>query len=138
MTGMLDVIAAEPPNRRLIVDYKTDRLDGTDLTTVVRRDYATQQLIYALAAVRSGASEVEVAHLFLEAPDQPVTAVFRSDQAGELERRLAELTEGLLSGRSFPVTDTPHRELCHGCPAEGGLCSWPLQMTRRSSPEQLF
>jgi ATP-dependent exoDNAse (exonuclease V) beta subunit len=138
ITGMLDVIAGEPQDRRLIVDYKTDRLDGSELVAVVERDYGTQQLIYALAALRSGAAEVEVAHVFLEAPDQPVIAVFTRDQAAALERTLAGLTSRLLRDRSFPVTDAPHRELCHGCPAEGGLCSWPLEMTRRGSPEQLF
>jgi hypothetical protein len=135
---MLDVIAGEPGGRRLIVDYKTDRLDGTELVAVVNRDYATQQLIYALAALRAGASDVEVAHVFLEAPEQPVIATFTAEQRGALERALASLTAGLLGDPSFSVSDAPHRALCHGCPAEGRLCSWPLEMTRRSSPEQLF
>jgi ATP-dependent exoDNAse (exonuclease V) beta subunit len=138
ITGSLDVIAGEPKNRRLIVDYKTDRLDGTELGALVARDYAAQQLIYALAALRAGAVEVEVAHVFLAAPDQPVSAIFTREQMAALEGRLAEMTEGLLGSPAFPVTDSPHRDICHGCPAEGGLCSWPLEMTRRSSPEQLF
>ncbi|HEY2654038.1 MAG TPA: PD-(D/E)XK nuclease family protein, partial [Solirubrobacteraceae bacterium] len=138
ITGMLDVIAGEPAGRRLVVDYKTDRLDGTELVAVVNRDYATQQLIYALAALTAGASEVEVAHVFLEAPEQPVTALFTAAQRGALEQALAGLTAGLLGEGSFPVSEQPHRALCHGCPAEGGLCSWPLEMTRRGSPEQLF
>jgi ATP-dependent exoDNAse (exonuclease V) beta subunit len=138
MTGTLDVIAGEPADRRLIVDYKTDRLDGTELAALVARDYAAQQLIYALAALRAGAAEVEVAHVFLEAPDQPVSAIFTRDGVPALEQALAEMTTGLLRDRSFPVTDLPHRDVCHSCPAEGGLCSWPLEMTRRGSPEQLF
>jgi ATP-dependent exoDNAse (exonuclease V) beta subunit len=138
ITGSLDVIAGEPKNRRLIVDYKTDRLDGTELGALVARDYAAQQLIYALAALRAGAVEVEVAHVFLAAPDQPVSAIFTREQMAALEGRLAEMTEGLLGSPAFPVTDSPHRDICHGCPAEGGLCSWPLEMTRRASPEQLF
>jgi ATP-dependent helicase/nuclease subunit A len=138
IAGMLDVIAAEPRDRRLIVDYKTDRLDGSELTALVTRDYGAQQLIYALAALRAGGSEVEVAHVFLEAPDQPVIATFTRAQTPVLEQALAELTAGLLDTGSFPVSDIPHRDLCHGCPAEGGLCRWPLEMTRRSSPEQLF
>jgi hypothetical protein len=32
----------------------------------------------------------------------------------------------------------PHRGLCSGCPAEGGLCSWPLEMTRREALDRLF
>jgi RecB family exonuclease len=137
ITGMLDVIASEPGNRTLIVDYKTDRLSDADPATLVAREYATQQLIYALAGLRAGASEVEVLHVFLEAPDAPVSATFAAEQAGELEASLSELMRGLRSG-AFPVTESPHRGVCHGCPAEGGLCSWPLEMTRRETPERLF
>jgi hypothetical protein len=137
ITGALDVIAAEPGNRTLVVDYKTDRLGGAEPATVVDREYRTQRLIYALAALRDGADEVEVAHVFLEAPDRPVTALFRSAEEPELERELRELSAGVLSGQ-FPVTDTPRREICQGCPAEGGLCSWPLDMTRREAADTLF
>jgi RecB family exonuclease len=138
ISGMLDVIAGEPDDHLLIVDYKTDRLDGAEPHAVARREYATQQLIYALAALRSGATQVEVTHVFLEVPGQPVSATFRAERAAGLEQALSDLTQGLLQEESFPVSDSPHRELCRGCPAEGGLCSWPLEMTRRSSPEQLF
>ncbi len=143
ITGMLDVIASEAGNETLIVDYKTDRLvdasgQRSDPSTLVARGYSTQQLVYALAALRSGAQAVEVVHVFLEAPEAPVSVSYNVRQVAELELALAELTEGVLRRGSFPVSDTPHRELCSGCPAEGGLCSWPLQMTRRESPEQLF
>ena len=49
----------------------------------------------------------------------------------------AQLAAGVLR-EQFTVTDTPYREVCQGCPAEGGLCSWPLAMTRRQAPETLF
>jgi ATP-dependent helicase/nuclease subunit A len=137
ITGMLDVMAGEPGNRTLIVDYKTDRLSGLDPAGVVAHEYATQQLIYALAALRAGAAEVEVVHAFLEVPDAPVVATFTAERAPELEASVNKLTAGLLS-HAFPVTEAPHRGVCHGCPAEGGLCSWPLEMTRRASLEQLF
>jgi ATP-dependent exoDNAse (exonuclease V) beta subunit len=137
ITGALDVIVAEPGSRTLVVDYKTDRLDGSDPASTVEREYRTQRLIYALAALRDGAGEVEVAHVFLETSDRPVTAVFGSAEEPELERELRELSAGVLRGE-FPVTDVPHREVCHGCPAEGGLCSWPLEMTRREAPDTLF
>jgi ATP-dependent exoDNAse (exonuclease V) beta subunit len=138
IVGTLDVIAGEPGGRTLVVDYKTDRLERADPTAVVAREYGAQQLIYAVAALRAGAAEVEVAHVFLELPDAPVSATFTREDASGLEQTLAGLTEGLLRRRSFRVAEAPHRELCHGCPAEGGLCSWPLAMTRRASPEQLF
>ena len=125
--GALDVLARET-GQMLVVDYKTG------LST---RSYATQQLIYALAVLRGGAEQVEVLHVFLERPDEPVGAVFTRAQADQLEAQLAELAGGVLR-RDYRVTDTPQRMICDGCPAEGGLCSWPLAMTRREAPDQLF
>jgi hypothetical protein len=136
VTGALDVIAAEPL-QELVVDYKTDRLEGADPAAVVEREYRTQRLIYALAALRAGAARVEVAHVFLEAPDRPVVATHTRDDIAELELELAALAEGVL-GQEFRVTESPYREICRGCPAEGGLCSWPLGMTRREAPDTLF
>jgi RecB family exonuclease len=137
ITGAFDVIAIEPEGRTLVVDYKSDRLAAEDPAAVVSREYATQQLIYALAALRAGASEVEVVHVFLEAPESPVSVTFTGEQARELEVSLSERTRGLRE-RHYPVTETPHRGVCHGCPAEGGLCSWPLEMTRRTALDRLF
>jgi hypothetical protein len=137
MTGAFDVLAREPGGRMLVVDYKSDRLEGADPAAVVDRAYATQRLVYALAAIRAGASAVEVIHVFLEAPAAPVVATFAGADAGRLEASLAELAAGVLQ-RRFEVTDAPQRSICAGCPAEGGLCSWPLELTRRESPDQLF
>jgi ATP-dependent exoDNAse (exonuclease V) beta subunit len=137
VTGAFDVLAREPANRLLVVDYKSDRLDGADPVEVVRASYLNQRLIYALAGLRAGADEVEVAHVFLEAPEQPVSAIFVRGEASELERELETLAEGVLE-RRFVVTDAPRRSVCAGCPAEGGLCSWPLEMTRREAADRLF
>jgi hypothetical protein len=135
--GVFDVIAREPGGRTLIVDYKTDRLGEADPSLLVSQEYGTQQLIYALAALRAGSEEVEVVHVFLEAPDSPVSATFTRDRLPELEMELGQRTRALRASR-FPVTETPHRGVCQGCPAEGGLCSWPLEMTRRTAPDRLF
>ena len=93
--------------------------------------------MYALAALRAGATEVEVVHTFLELPQRPAVATFTLEQAPVLEERLAGLARGVLE-RDFRVTDAPHRAVCDGCPAEGGLCSWSLEMTRREAPDRLF
>jgi ATP-dependent exoDNAse (exonuclease V) beta subunit len=137
VNGILDVVAREPGERLLIVDYKTDRLGSADPAAVVERAYRYQRLVYALAGLRSGATAVEVAHCFLEQPQRPVVATFSGEQAGELEGQLQRLAAGMMQGE-FPVSPSPHRGLCAGCPAEGGLCSWPAGMTRRESPDQLF
>jgi hypothetical protein len=73
VTGALDVLAREPEGRMLVVDYKSDRLDGGDPRAIVERQYATQRLVYALATLRAGAAEVEIAHVFLEAPREVVS-----------------------------------------------------------------
>jgi ATP-dependent exoDNAse (exonuclease V) beta subunit len=137
VVGALDVLAREPPARALIVDYKSDRLGAAAPADAVARGYVTQQLIYALAALRGGAREVEVVHCFLEAPEQPVVATFAGGDAEELEARLRRLASGVVA-RRFEVTPAPCRTTCAGCPAEGGLCSWPLAQTRRESADTLF
>jgi hypothetical protein len=137
VVGAIDVLAREPAGRMLVVDYKSDRLEGADPAALVARQYATQRLVYALAALHAGAEAVEIAYCFLERPDEPVSASFERAEMAELQARLAALGGGVLE-RRFEVTAAPYRGLCAGCPAEGGLCSWPLQMTRRDSPDTLF
>jgi ATP-dependent exoDNAse (exonuclease V) beta subunit len=135
--GVFDVIAREPGGRALVVDYKTDRLEGADPQALADITYGTQRLVYALAALRAGASEVEVVHTFLELPQRPAVAMFNREQTPALEAELGALAGGVVR-REFVVTDAPHRGVCDGCPAEGGLCSWPLEMTRREAPDRLF
>jgi ATP-dependent helicase/nuclease subunit A len=137
LTGALDVLAREKGGRALVVDYKSDRLDGGDPTDAVGRAYRTQRLVYALAALRSGAQAVEIAHCFLERPDEPVSVAYARADGAELERELVTLSAGVMR-REFAVAEQPHRALCAGCPAEGGLCSWPLELTRREGPDRLF
>ena len=135
--GAFDVLAREPGNALLVIDYKSDRLEGADPAAVVEAAYATQRLVYALAAIEAGAEAVEVVHVFLEAPLAPVAARYGRADGERLRGELVELAEGVLSGR-FAVTEVPHLAVCRGCPAEGGLCAWPLAMTRREAPDTLF
>jgi ATP-dependent exoDNAse (exonuclease V) beta subunit len=137
MTGVFDVLAREPGGRILVADYKSDRLEGADPEEIVRSSYAVQRLVYGLAAIRAGARHVEVAHVFLEDPARPATEVFTRDDRAALEAQLSGLAAGVFA-RRFEVALEPHRGICHGCPAEGGLCSWPLEMTRRESADRLF
>jgi ATP-dependent helicase/nuclease subunit A len=134
ITGVFDLVGREiRADHLLVVDYKSDRLMGADPETVVRERYMAQRAIYALAALKLGAATVEVSHLFLEDPDYPVTAVFTLAEAGALEAELAARVAGPLAG-DFPVTEAPGRRVCEGCPAQGGLCSYPLEVTNRRLP----
>ena len=136
ISGVLDVVGRER-DQMLVLDYKSDRLADGDPAAIVERDYALQQVIYALAVLLGGANRVEVAHVFLERPDAPVTVSFTAADVPQLEARLRALTDRI-ARREFDVAAEPHRGLCAGCPAEGGLCSWPPALTRRSRPDQLF
>jgi ATP-dependent exoDNAse (exonuclease V) beta subunit len=133
-TGFVDVVARQADGTFLVVDYKTDRVGDAPLEELADRSYAGQRRIYALAALREGAPAVEVAHLFLERPGEPVVARFTQADAGRLEAELRELAAGLLAGE-YPVAATPHAGLCAGCPGRGGLCSWPTELTDRRLEE---
>jgi len=137
VVGVIDVLAWEPGERALVIDYKTDRLEGITPESLIAGAYETQRLLYALAALRAGAAEVEVAHVFLEHVDAPAMAVFTSADTAPLERTLREQAGGLLAGRFAPAAE-PHLGLCNGCPGENGLCSWPPALTRRESADRLF
>jgi len=89
-----------------------------------------QRLVYALAALRAGAREVEVAFAFLERPEEPVRRTFSSAEEPALAVELARHARAVRAGR-FPVSDAPGPELCGGCPGRGTLCSHPLVATER-------
>ena len=93
VNGFVDVYAEEP-ERVLIVDYKTDSLEGTDPESLCDAQYSIQRLIYALAALRSGAPVVEVAYCFLEQPDAPARREWTAADAPALEQELVDLAGG--------------------------------------------
>jgi ATP-dependent exoDNAse (exonuclease V) beta subunit len=122
VNGFVDVIATEPGGGRLIVDYKTDRLDGADPAEVLDRDYATQRVVYALAALRDGAPRVDVAYCFLERSDEPVVRGYTAADVDALTEQVVSLARGVLD-EHYEVTPRPHRELCADCPGRRALCS---------------
>ena len=128
MNGFVDVIATEPGGGRLIVDYKTDRLDGADPAGVLERDYATQRTVYALAALRDGAPRVDVAYCFLERPGEPVVRGYTAADADALAEQVVSLARGVLDER-YEVTERPHRDLCADCPGRRALCSYSEERT---------
>ena len=130
VNGFLDV-HAEEEGGTLIVDYKTDSLEGTDPEGLCQAQYSVQRLIYALAALRSGAPRVEVAYCFLERPDAVVTRTWESGDAPGLEAELLELAAGVIEGRFEPAAE-PHIHLCATCAGRPSLCSWDEAATSRA------
>jgi ATP-dependent exoDNAse (exonuclease V) beta subunit len=132
--GIVDVYAREADGTHLIVDYKTDHIpEGSTPAEYIARNYETQRLVYALAALRSGAPAVEVAYCLLERPGEPVLQAFAADDAPELANALGHLAHGVIH-HDYEVTATPHRELCGDCPGRHALCSHPQSETLRPPP----
>ena len=132
--GSIDLLVERPDGSVLVVDYKTDRLNGRDPKEIVSR-YSIQRDLYALAAAARGAP-VETAYVFLEQPEAPVRESFGEAELEAARARVEAVLDRLAAGR-FEVTDRPHRALCADCPARERLCSYPIELTMRDSPEPL-
>ncbi|HEX5146095.1 MAG TPA: 3'-5' exonuclease, partial [Conexibacter sp.] len=118
LVGVLDAVGRER-GRTLVVDWKSDRLaPDADPARLADAAYGLQRAAYALAALRDGAAEVEVLHVFLERPGAPASATYRPADAPALEAQLAERADAVLA-REFPVAPDPGPRICDGCPGRG-------------------
>jgi ATP-dependent exoDNAse (exonuclease V) beta subunit len=126
LRGSIDLLVERDGGPPLVVDYKTDRLDGADPTEHAAR-YETQRTIYALAVAESLQTDtVEVAYVFLERPGDPVlTRLGPTEMAAGRDRLTATIAR--IGRGDFPVAPVDQRDwsLCRGCPALGRLCSGP-------------
>ncbi|MDX6608787.1 MAG: hypothetical protein QOF85_712, partial [Solirubrobacterales bacterium] len=98
LRGSIDLLVEENGKPPLIVDYKTDRVDGAEIAELVAR-YEIQQAIYALAVAEArGVSGVELAYVFLERPEHPAVAQWgpAEIEAGRrrLEAKIHRIREG--------------------------------------------
>jgi ATP-dependent helicase/nuclease subunit A len=126
LRGSIDLLVERPGAAPLVVDYKTDRLDGSAPADHVSR-YETQRTIYALAVSESRqASEVDVAYAFLERPEEPGVERLGPREMESGRERLTATIERIGSGE-FPVATAENRgwTLCGGCPALESMCSGP-------------
>ena len=116
--GQIDVLVPTPDGPPVVIDYKTDALDGRRPAELGDR-YRAQREIYALAA--GDERGAEAIHVFLEAPDEPVRETFDVARIASARSRLEGLIEGMRSGE-FAPTESPYEALCFGCPAAERLC----------------
>ncbi len=126
LRGSIDLLVEREGAPPLVVDYKTDRLDGADPEGHAAR-YETQRSIYALAVAEAlAAPEVEVAYVFLERPEEPAFTTLGPAEMEAGRERLATAIARIGRGE-FPVAPVDDRDwnLCRGCPALGRLCSGP-------------
>ena len=130
--GSIDLLVERTDGSVLVVDYKTDRLNGREPAEIVSR-YSVQRDLYALAAAARG-MPLETAYVFLERPDSPVRQGFGDTELGAARERVEALLERLAAGR-FDVTHHPHRSLCLDCPARERLCSHETAAQMREDPD---
>jgi ATP-dependent exoDNAse (exonuclease V) beta subunit len=119
--GRLDVLSRDD-GHALVVDYKSNALDGADPGEIVEAEYRLQRLVYALACLRDGADEVEIVYQFLERPEELVSATFTADDAADLE---GDLTQAISRIRTGDFRPTPSEFACSGCPALDVVCAGP-------------
>jgi ATP-dependent exoDNAse (exonuclease V) beta subunit len=126
LRGSIDLLVEREGKPPLVVDYKTDRLAGAAPAERASH-YGVQRSIYALAVAEAlDATEVEVAYVFLERPDEPAVTTMEPDEMVAARLALEETIEQIGRGE-FPVAPPEQRswDLCRGCPALRGLCSGP-------------
>jgi ATP-dependent exoDNAse (exonuclease V) beta subunit len=116
--GFIDVLVLG--SHALVVDFKTNVLDGVSPEAVTDADYGLQRLVYALACFRAGAEQVEVAYQYLELPDEPVITMFAAEDVPRLEEELSAAIARIRSGAFAP---TPSERACADCPALDVVCA---------------
>jgi ATP-dependent helicase/nuclease subunit A len=122
--GSIDLMAEPASGPPIVIDYKTDRLRGKSPSERAGA-YETQRMLYALAASEAtGAENVRVAYVFLEAPSDPVIHELGPDEVRQARVLLEQQVAAIAAG-SYEVTANPDWPLCHDCPARRRLCSGP-------------
>ena len=121
VNGRLDVLWLEG-EEALVLDYKTNALNGRDPAEIVEEEYLTQQVVYAIACLRSGARRVEVVYHFLEQSEAVVSRVFTHEDAERLEEGLSVSIARIRAGE---FRATPSAFACSGCPALDVVCAGP-------------
>jgi len=121
LNGRLDVLWRSGLEA-LVLDYKTNLMDGRAPAAVVEDEYRLQRIVYALACFRAGADHVEVVYQFLESPEEIVSERFSRADVERLERELGAAIARIREGDFRP---TPSAFACAGCPALERVCAGP-------------
>jgi ATP-dependent helicase/nuclease subunit A len=109
LRGSIDLLVEDGGAPLLIVDYKTDRLDGGDPAERARH-YEVQRDVYALAVSEARQSEeVDVAYVFLERPGQPVLTRLSKGEIKAGRTRLTEAIEQIRLSRPQAPASPPAR-----------------------------
>ena len=124
--GRIDIYARPRPDAALVVDFKTNRIGERSVEDMVDDSYGVQVATYALAALRAGAAEVEIAYAFLENLEVTPTRSFTAADAPRLEAELRADIDAIRAGQfparpGFQCRDFPPLDLlCAGERLEWG------------------
>ena len=126
---------ARARRRALVVDYKTDRARGrrrppTSSPATTRPSGSSTRSPRCAPARRASRSPTACS----SAPTSRSPRRSRAADAPELAERARRSSPRACSTHDYPVTDTPHRELCGDCPGRAALCSHPQSVTLRPPP----
>ena len=121
LRGSLDICVRDADGALLVADLKTTVLGQRDPEAAVEGEYALQRAIYALAALRTGAPETEIAFCFLERPEETVSRRYAQTDVDWLAAEVRAAI-GRLRSSSFIARSGAH---CATCPALDRLCPAP-------------
>ncbi len=117
--GRIDIYARPRPDSALVVDFKTNKLGERSVEQMVDDSYGVQVATYALAALKAGANEVEIAYAFLENLEITPIRSFTAADAPRLEAELQADIDAIRAG-AFPARPGVQ---CRDCPALNLLCA---------------
>jgi len=111
--GSADLIVRDTRST-LILDYKSNRLDGTSTDELMEK-YDLQRDLYALAVAQAlGVDELETAFVFLRDPARPVRDRFDGTRISKARASVSGLVEDIAGGRYLGGPDAAHRP-CGDC-----------------------
>ena len=132
--GFIDLVV-EGGERPLIVDYKTNRLDGSSVGEKMA-GYELQRDLYALALGSAGDHEsVDTAWVFLEDASNPAEKTLTRDDIAVVKTELAAIVGEITSGGATAGLSGDGREPCGHCWACERVAAEPVP---ESAPTTLF
>ena len=137
--GIVDVLRAPRPTARTW--SSTTRPTTSPRTRrpaeYIARNYETQRLVYALAALRAGAPRVEVAYCLLERPAEPVTRTFTAARRARPRGRAQASSPTGVIHHDYEVTADPAPRAVRRLPRPARALQPPAERDAQASAGSL-
>ena len=115
LNGIIDLIFCGPDKKWHIVDYKSGRISGVDLTEKASR-YELQMVIYAITAQRFTKQLPSEATLYFLREAETYSFKIKPESIDGIESRIAILTEQIKTARRIGKFKRRSDEKCKFCP----------------------